>query len=105
MEDGRNNRAKAEDLTGGTFTLSNIGSIGGVFGVPVILPPQVAIGAIGRMQVRPGFASDGSVVKTHVIRVVWSADHRVIDGATIARFSNKWRALLEEPERMLLHLK
>ena len=105
MTDGKQGKCSPEDLTGGTFTLSNVGSIGGTFGIPVILPPQLAIGAIGRLQVRPAFASDHQIIKSHVFRVVWSADHRVIDGATITRFSNKWKSLIEQPERMLIHLK
>lgn len=105
MEDGKNSRAKAEDLGGGTFTLSNVGSIGGMFGIPVILPPQVAIGAIGRVRIVPAFGPNDSVIKAHRLTVVWSADHRVIDGATITRFSNKWTSLIQEPEQMLLHLK
>ncbi|KAI2650444.1 Lipoamide acyltransferase [Labeo rohita] len=74
------------DLTGGTFTLSNIGSIGGTYTKPVILPPEVAI---------------GDVVKAHIMNISWSADHRIIDGATMCRFSNLWRSYLENPASML----
>lgn len=105
MEDGRNDRAKPDDLAGGSFTLSNVGSIGGTFGIPVILAPQVAIGAIGRIRILPAFGPNDSITKSHQMTVVWSADHRVIDGATITRFSNRWKSLLEEPEQMLIHLK
>lgn len=93
------------DLTGGTFTLSNIGSIGGTYAKPVILPPEVAIGALGKIQVLPRFDASGQVVPAHIMKVSWSADHRIIDGATMCRFSNLWREYLETPERMLLHLK
>jgi 2-oxoisovalerate dehydrogenase E2 component (dihydrolipoyl transacylase) len=105
MDDGSKNRAKPEDLAGGTFTLSNVGSIGGTFGIPVILPPQVAIGAIGRVRLQPDFGPNDVIIKSYRMTVVWSADHRVIDGATITRFSNRWKNLLEEPEQMLLLLK
>lgn len=107
QEAGRQNSLSPADLTGGTFTLSNIGSIGGTFGIPVILPPQVAIGAIGRIQVVPRFTPEDEtrIVKAHVVKVVWSADHRVIDGATITRFNNKWKGLLESPSKMLLYMK
>ncbi|KAI1891930.1 hypothetical protein AGOR_G00148780 [Albula goreensis] len=93
------------DLTGGTFTLSNIGSIGGTYAKPVILPPEVAIGALGKIQVLPRFNSKDEVVKAHIMNVSWSADHRIIDGATMCRFSNMWRAYLENPAAMVLDLK
>ncbi|XP_071328926.1 lipoamide acyltransferase component of branched-chain alpha-keto acid dehydrogenase complex, mitochondrial isoform X2 [Trachinotus anak] len=93
------------ELTGGTFTLSNIGSIGGTYAKPVILPPEVAIGALGKIQVLPRFGSGGQVVPAHVMKVSWSADHRIIDGATMCRFSNLWREYLENPASMVLDLK
>lgn len=93
------------DLSGGTFTLSNIGSIGGTYAKPVILPPEVAIGALGKIQVLPRFNAKFEVVKAHVMNVSWSADHRIIDGATMSRFSNLWRSYLETPGSMLLDLK
>ncbi|XP_022620623.1 lipoamide acyltransferase component of branched-chain alpha-keto acid dehydrogenase complex, mitochondrial [Seriola dumerili] len=93
------------DLTGGTFTLSNIGSIGGTYAKPVILPPEVAIGALGKIQVLPRFSTGGQVVPAHIMKVSWSADHRIIDGATMCRFSNLWREYLENPASMVLDLK
>ncbi|XP_071198718.1 lipoamide acyltransferase component of branched-chain alpha-keto acid dehydrogenase complex, mitochondrial-like [Salvelinus alpinus] len=93
------------DLTGGTFTLSNIRSIGGTYAKPVILPPEVAIGALGKIQVLPRFNSRDEVVNAHIMNVSWSADHRIIDGATMARFSNLWRDYLENPASMVLDLK
>ncbi|KAF7654740.1 hypothetical protein LDENG_00065610 [Lucifuga dentata] len=95
----------ASDLTGGTFTLSNIGSIGGTYTKPVILPPEVAIGALGKIQILPRFDTAGQVVKAHIMKVSWSADHRIIDGATMCRFSNLWREYLENPASMVLDLK
>ncbi|KAK1786541.1 hypothetical protein P4O66_002990 [Electrophorus voltai] len=93
------------DLTGGTFTLSNVGSIGGTYAKPVILPPEVAIGALGKIQVLPRFNSCAELVKAHIMSVSWSADHRVIDGATMSRFSNLWCSYLEQPSSMVLDLK
>ncbi|XP_068096091.1 lipoamide acyltransferase component of branched-chain alpha-keto acid dehydrogenase complex, mitochondrial [Hyperolius riggenbachi] len=102
---GASGQLGATDLTGGTFTLSNIGSIGGTYAKPVILPPEVAIGAVGKLQVVPRFDSRGQVVKAHIINISWSADHRIIDGATMSRFSNLWKSYLENPSTMLLDLK
>ncbi|XP_026876843.2 lipoamide acyltransferase component of branched-chain alpha-keto acid dehydrogenase complex, mitochondrial-like isoform X2 [Electrophorus electricus] len=93
------------DLTGGTFTLSNVGSIGGTYAKPVILPPEVAIGALGKIQALPRFNSCAELVKAHIMSVSWSADHRVIDGATMSRFSNLWCSYLEQPSSMVLDLK
>eukprot|EP00027_Filamoeba_sp_ATCC50430_P006869 CAMPEP_0168564316 /NCGR_PEP_ID=MMETSP0413-20121227/13177_1 /TAXON_ID=136452 /ORGANISM="Filamoeba nolandi, Strain NC-AS-23-1" /LENGTH=506 /DNA_ID=CAMNT_0008595973 /DNA_START=43 /DNA_END=1560 /DNA_ORIENTATION=- len=86
-----------DDLTGGTFSISNIGSIGGTYASPVIVVPEVAIGAIGRMQKVPRFDEKNNVIPVHVMNVSWSADHRVIDGATMANFSNLWKNYLENP--------
>ncbi|GAB1605498.1 lipoamide acyltransferase component of branched-chain alpha-keto acid dehydrogenase complex, mitochondrial-like isoform X2 [Argonauta hians] len=99
---GSQGKLGPSDLTGGTFTLSNIGSIGGTYARPLIMPPEVAIGALGQISVRPKFNYEGETVKAHIMQVSWSADHRVIDGATMARFSNLWKSYLERPGTMLL---
>ena len=106
-------------LQGGTFTLSNIGSIGGTYAVPVLVVPQVAIGAFGRLQVVPRYVkADGSLASideiedqklmpkpSTIMNVSWSADHRVVDGATVAKFSNLWKGLLESPQALLAELR
>ena len=76
--------------------LSNIGTIGGINACPLILPPQVCIVAIGRTQTVPRYQNDQVVPKT-LITVSYGCDHRVIDGATVARFSNEWKKILENP--------
>ncbi|CAL1542440.1 unnamed protein product [Lymnaea stagnalis] len=93
------------ELSGTTFSLSNIGSIGGTYARPVIMPPNVAIGAIGKIQVLPRFDEKGEIKKAHIMNVSWTADHRVIDGATMARFSNLWKQYLEDPTTFILSLK
>ncbi|XP_039623228.1 lipoamide acyltransferase component of branched-chain alpha-keto acid dehydrogenase complex, mitochondrial [Polypterus senegalus] len=102
---GASGQLGTNDLTGGTFTVSNIGSIGGTYAKAVILPPEVAIGALGKIQVLPRFNERGDVVKAHLMNVSWSADHRIIDGATMSRFSNLWKSYLENPAAMLMDLK
>uniref|UniRef100_K7G026 Dihydrolipoamide acetyltransferase component of pyruvate dehydrogenase complex n=1 Tax=Pelodiscus sinensis TaxID=13735 RepID=K7G026_PELSI len=102
---GSSGQLGTNDLTGGTFTLSNIGTIGGTYAKPVILPPEVAIGALGKIQVLPRFNGKGEVFKAQIMNVSWSADHRIIDGATMARFSNLWKSYLENPASMLVDLK
>lgn len=99
-------RFSQDDLAGGTFALSNIGSIGGTYTSPRVVSGQVAIGALGRMRRIPVVKDgDDSVSIGRVLHVSWSADHRVVDGATIANFSNAWKRYVENPALMLLHLK
>ncbi|EEY57866.1 lipoamide acyltransferase component of branched-chain alpha-keto acid dehydrogenase complex, putative [Phytophthora infestans T30-4] len=92
------------DLTGGTFSISNIGSIGGTYMSPVLMVPQVAIGAIGQIQKLPRYDTEGNVEPVRLMNVSWSGDHRVIDGATMARFSNQWKEYLETPVSMLTEM-
>jgi len=105
VEAGRLNKLSPFDLGEGTFSLSNIGAIGGTYAKPVILPPQVAIGALGKIQKLPRFDNNGNVVAANIMVVSWSADHRVIEGAQCARFSNKLKYYLENPSSMLISLK
>lgn len=56
-------------------------------------------------QILPRFDAGGQVVRAHIMKVSWSADHRIIDGATMCRFSNLWKEYLENPASMVLDLK
>ena len=104
-EAGRAGRLAPADLSGGTITISNIGAIGGTVTTPIINAPEVAIVGIGRIQRLPRPDAQDQLVLREIIVVSWSGDHRVIDGGTIARFNNSWKASLETPERMLLALR
>lgn len=66
------------------------------------MSPQVAIGAVGKTTAVPRFGANDEVVKAHIMAVSWSADHRVIDGVTMAQFSNLWKKYLENPSLFLL---
>lgn len=91
-----------EDFSDGTFALSNIGVIGGTYTHPVIMSPQVCIGAIGKINVVPRFDKNGNIVKAQIMNVSFSADHRVIDGVTMSSFVNLWKQYLENPNLFLL---
>lgn len=95
----------AQDLTGGTITVSNIGSIGGTYVSPVIVEKEVAILGVGRMRTIPAFNDEGEVVKKQVCNFSWSADHRVIDGAMMARAAEVVRGFVEDPDSMVMHLR
>lgn len=101
-ERGKKGQLSPDDFANGTFSLSNIGVVGGTYTKPVIAPPQVAIGALGTTQIVPRFDANDSVVKAHIINVSWSADHRAIDGVTMAGFSNEWKSYIEHPHRFIL---
>ncbi|KAI1383200.1 2-oxoacid dehydrogenases acyltransferase-domain-containing protein [Hypoxylon trugodes] len=94
-----------QDFTGGTITVSNIGNIGGTYVSPVIVDKEVAILGIGRMRTVPAFDEDDNVIKKHICNFSWSADHRVVDGATMARAADVVRKIVEEPDVMVLHLR
>jgi 2-oxoisovalerate dehydrogenase E2 component (dihydrolipoyl transacylase) len=100
----RVNKLASSDFSGATFTVSNIGSIGGLTVAPVIVSPQVAILGIGKARAVPAFAEDGNVVRREECVFSWSADHRVIDGATVARCAKMVREYLERTERMLIKM-
>lgn len=103
LERARNGRLAPNDFANGTFSLSNIGVVGGTYTKPCIVSPQVAIGAIGTTQIVPRFVGDTDAIqRTHLLHVSWAADHRVIDGVTMARFSNDWKRYIEHPNRFIL---
>ncbi|KAH8837528.1 hypothetical protein MCOR27_009893 [Pyricularia oryzae] len=93
------------DMSGGTMTVSNIGSIGGTYLSPVVVEREVAILGVGRMRTVPAFDENDKVVKKHVCNFSWCADHRVVDGATLARAANMVRQVVEEPDVMVMHLR
>lgn len=99
------NQLSKDDVSGGTITISNIGAIGGKFGSPLINLPEVAIIAIGRIQKVARITDDGTVYPLPVMTVNIGADHRVLDGATVARFCNEWKSFIEKPELLLLHMR
>ncbi|CAK9318504.1 unnamed protein product [Citrullus colocynthis] len=99
------NKLSPEDISGGTITLSNIGAIGGKFGSPLLNLPEVSIIAIGRIKKVPQIADDGGVYPASIMMVNIGADHRVLDGATVAKFCNEWKRFIENPELLILHMR
>lgn len=100
---GAAGKLSSEDLKGGTITVSNIGSIGGGVVAPVIVEGQVAIMGMGKIKATPVFAADGKTVeRADMLSVSWSADHRVVDGATMARMATVVQEYLERPETMIV---
>ena len=90
-----------EDLRGGTFTLSNLGAVGGAYSTPIINYPEVALLLLGRSRWMPA-VRDGQVQTRLMLPLSLSYDHRVVDGATAGRFLNEVIDLLQSPGRLLL---
>ncbi len=95
-----NRTVAREELTGGTFTISNVGSYGGMFATPIINYPEVAILAAGRAKERV-LVKHGQFYAGMVLPLSLSCDHRVVDGAEGARFLNSVVQLLENPAGLL----
>jgi pyruvate dehydrogenase E2 component (dihydrolipoamide acetyltransferase) len=88
-------------LKGGTFTISNMGAVGGTYSTPIINPPQVAIMLVGRTRTVPQIVDD-AVVARLMMPLSITYDHRVVDGAAAARFTNEVKSFLAAPGRLLL---
>jgi pyruvate dehydrogenase E2 component (dihydrolipoamide acetyltransferase) len=99
----RAGRATLEDLRGGTFTVTNIGALGGTGAIPIINYPEVAILGAARAREVP-VVRDGAVVPRLILPLTLTFDHRVADGADGARFARDIVRRLERPDTLLLEL-
>ena len=100
-ERARSKRLNVEDVQGGTFTLTNPGSLGGLFGLPIINQPQVAILGVGAIEKRPVVRDDAIAIR-HMVYLSISYDHRVIDGAVAEQFMGKIKRILENWDEVVL---
>ena len=98
--------AAAQRTVDAEDSISNIGAIGagGKYMSPVVTPTQVAIGANGRIERLPRFVGNTmDVEEAYICFISWGGDHRVVDGATMARFHTQWKEyIMEDPLRLLL---
>lgn len=101
VNDVKSKSINPSDLNGGNITVSNVGMLGGITATPIIKAPELAIVAIGKIRHLPRFNEDNQVTSQAIMHVNWSADHRVIDGATLIRFNNTWLQYLQKPWLML----
>lgn len=101
----RDGKAEREEMTGGTFTITNIGVLGGVGFTPIVNHPEVAILGLGQARWRPVVRSGGAnglIMPRLILPIILGFDHRVLDGADAARFVNLIVELLQDPEKLLL---
>jgi pyruvate dehydrogenase E2 component (dihydrolipoamide acetyltransferase) len=97
----RDRSIKPEEMQGGTFTITNFGAFGGEYATPIINYPETAILGLGAIKERP-VVEAGEVVAAHTLPLSLAIDHRVIDGAEAAQFTNTVKEYLAEPTKLLL---
>ena len=102
-ERARVGKLTIDELTGGTFTISNGGVYGSLVSTPIINPPQSAILGMHKIQERP-VAENGQVVIRPMMYLALSYDHRIIDGREAVQCLDAMRRMLEDPTRMLLEI-
>jgi pyruvate dehydrogenase E2 component (dihydrolipoamide acetyltransferase) len=100
-EKARDKKITLEEMQGGTFTITNLGSIGGAEFTPIINSPEVAILGIGRGRWQAVLSSEGEIENRLMLPLSLSYDHRVVNGADGARFITKLSALLKDPFELL----
>jgi len=99
-EAARNGKLKLADMQGGCFSISSLGGIGGTAFTPIINAPEVAILGVSRSAMKPVF-KDGAFVPRLILPLSLSYDHRVVDGATAARFTTYLAQLLANPAQLV----
>jgi len=99
----QNRTIQLEELKGGTISITNYGSFGGVYGMPKINPPQVAILGIGRIHKAP-YVKNDMVIPAYILPVTLVFDHRVIDGAYAGEFLSYFLKLANSPEKLFISL-
>jgi 2-oxoglutarate dehydrogenase E2 component (dihydrolipoamide succinyltransferase) len=98
----RDNKISIDDLTGGTFTISNGGIFGSLMSTPIINPPQTAILGMHKTMLRPIVMPDGKIEARPMMYLALSYDHRVVDGKEAVQFLVRIKENLEDPARLLL---
>ena len=104
VELARTGKLAQDDIRGGTFSITNIGSLGGLFSFPIINLPEAAILGVHSIKKRPVVLEDDSIVARQMLYLSLSFDHRLIDGAEGAMFTSFVIDLLENPEALMLEL-
>lgn len=103
IEKAQNNTLTKADISNGTFTISNVGPLGGIGATPIINYPQTALISFHKTKKKPVVINDEIVIRS-MMNLSMSFDHRVADGATAVRFTNEFVQLIENPTRMLLEM-
>ncbi|MEW5726919.1 MAG: 2-oxoglutarate dehydrogenase complex dihydrolipoyllysine-residue succinyltransferase [Pseudomonadota bacterium] len=100
----RDGKLSMEELTGGTFTISNGGVYGSLMSTPILNPPQSGILGMHKTQMRPMVMPDGSIKARPMMYLALSYDHRIIDGREAVSFLVRVKECIEDPQRILLDM-
>ncbi|PLR81544.1 dihydrolipoamide acetyltransferase family protein [Bacillus sp. V33-4] len=99
------NELKISEITGGSFTVSNVGPLGGSLGAtPIIQHPEVALVSFHKTKKMPVVIGDDEIAIRSIMNISMSFDHRVADGATAVRFTNRLAELIENPKMLVLEM-
>lgn len=99
------NKLSVKEISGGTFTISNVGPLGGSFGAtPIIQYPQTALVSFHKTKKMPVVTDDDQIVIRSMMNISMSFDHRVADGATAVRFTNRFAELIKNPKMLVLEM-
>ena len=102
-EKARDGKLSIDDMTGGTFTISNGGVFGSLLSTPILNPPQTAVLGMHKIQERP-VSIEGEVIALPMMYLALSYDHQMIDGKEAVRFLVTIKELLEDPTRLILEI-
>lgn len=100
-EKAKNRKTDLADLKGGTFTITNVGTLGGTFATPIPNYPETAILATGRIHDQPTII-EGRIQPRKILPISLTFDHKVLDGAEAARFTNTIKKYIEDPDFMMM---
>jgi pyruvate/2-oxoglutarate dehydrogenase complex dihydrolipoamide acyltransferase (E2) component len=100
IERARSRKLMPDDMEGGTFTLSNVGSYGSKWETVILNPPEVALLGIGAVEKKPVVIGDSIEIR-QIMPISFTFDHRIIDGATAGRFRQRMKSLVENPGMLI----
>lgn len=103
-EKAQQGKLTVKEMQGGTFTISNVGPLGGTWATPIINHPQTGIMAFHKSKRIPVVMENDEIAIRKVMNISLSFDHRVADGADAVRFANRFIELIEEPKRLFIEL-
>jgi pyruvate dehydrogenase E2 component (dihydrolipoamide acetyltransferase) len=104
-EKGREGKLTRAEMSGGTFTITSLGALGGVLATPILNYPEVAILGVHRIVRRPAYRPDGTIGPADLMNLSISFDHRVLDGIVGAQFVAVVKSYLEDPHQLFAELK